>query len=194
MNKLVVMAAASLLAWQVGGAERYADRFVWIFGWGLDKDSDVAEISRVLENAGQHRLNGAVMSFDLDTLCKKSPEYFKRLDRIKKSCEDNHLELIPSVFSIGYGGGALAHNRNLAEGLPVLDAPFLVKQGQGRLVETSAVDFKNGGFEDFTANNVKGYDFCDQPGEISFVDTEVRHSGKASLRLEKFTANQHGHG
>ena len=31
-------------------------------------------------------------------------------------------------------------------------------------------------------------------GEISYVDSEVRHSGKASLRLEHFTANPHGHG
>jgi hypothetical protein len=30
--------------------------------------------------------------------------------------------------------------------------------------------------------------------EISFVDLQIRHSGKAALRLEKFTANQHGHG
>jgi hypothetical protein len=194
MNKCVVLAVASLLAMQVGAAERYADRFVWIFGWGLEKDSDVPEISRVLETAGQHRLNGAVVSLNLDTLCKKSPDYFKRLDQIKKSCEDNHLELIPSVYSIGYGGGPLAHNRNLAEGLPVLDAPFLVKAGEARLAETTPADFKNGGFEDFNGNSVRGFDFCDQPGEISFVDTEVRHSGKASLRLEKFTANQYGHG
>jgi hypothetical protein len=25
---------------------------------------------------------------------------------------------------------------------------------------------------------LKGFDFHDQPGEISFVDTQVRHSGK----------------
>jgi hypothetical protein len=194
MKKLISFAAGCLLALNLSAAERFADRFVWIFGWGLEKDSDVSEISRILEAAGKHRLNGAVVSFDLDTLCKKSPDYFKRLDQIKKSCDDNHLELIPSIFSVGYGGGALAHNRNLAEGLPVQDAPFLVKGGEARLAETNEVDFKNGGFEEFNGNNFKGFDFCDQPGEISFADTETRHSGKASLRLEKFTANQYGHG
>jgi hypothetical protein len=100
--------AALLVALDLQAAERFADRFVWIFGWGLEKDSDVPEISSILETAGKHRLNGAVVSFGLDTLCKKSPEYFKRLDQIKKSCDNNHLELIPSVFSVGYGGGALA--------------------------------------------------------------------------------------
>ena len=194
MKKLFVWAVICLSAVTMSAAERFADRFVWIFGWNLEKDSDVQEVSHVLETAGQHRFNGAVVSFGLDTLCKKSPEYFKRLEQIKKSCEDNHLELIPSVFSIGYGGGPLAHNRNLAEGLPVIDAPFAVKAGQATLAENNPVEFKNGGFEDFTGNNPKGFDFCDQPGEVSFTDAEVHHSGKASLRLEKFTMNEHGHG
>lgn len=196
MNKLLSLVFAGLLTcpFGAGAAERYADRFVWVFGWGLEKDSDVTEISRVLQTAGQHHFNGAVFSLNLDTLCKKSPDYFKRLEQIKKSCDDNHLDLIPSVFSIGYGGGALAHDRNLAEGLPVLDAPLLVQGGEARLAESAPVEFKNGGFEEFTGNTPKSYDFCDQPGEISFIDTEVYHGGKASLRLEKFTANKDGHG
>jgi hypothetical protein len=194
MKKVALFGVFCLLALRLGAAERFADRFVWIFGWSLQNDTDVSDISRILETAGKHKLNGAVVSFDLDTLCKKSPDYFKRLDQIKKACDDNHLELIPSIFSVGYGGGALAHNRNLAEGLPVDRAPFLVKQGEARLAETNAVDFKNGGFEEFKDNKVQGFDLCDQPGEVSFVDAETRHDGKASLRLEKFTANQYGHG
>lgn len=194
MKRLLLLAGLCSFCIQIPAAERFADRFVFIFGWGLDKDSDVAEISRVLETAGQHHINGAVMSFGLDTLCKQSPDYFRRLDQIKKACEDNRLELIPSVFSVGYGGGALAHNRNLAEGLPVTDAPFVVHGGQGVLEETQPVKFVNGGFEDFTGNNMKGYNFHDQPGEISFADTQIKHSGQASLRLENFTTNQYGHG
>src|SRR5271166_5660310 len=107
MKKFVLFTAVFLSILDLKAAERFADRFVWIFGWDLGKDSDGPEISRILETAGKHRLNGAVVSFGLDTLCKKSPDYFKRLDQIQKSCETNHLELIPSVFSIGYGGGAL---------------------------------------------------------------------------------------
>jgi len=194
MKKSLLFAIASIWCAQLNAAERFADRFVFIFGWGLDKDSDVAEISRVLETAGQHRFNGAVMSCGLDTLCKHVPDYFRRLEQVKKACEDNRLELIPSVFSVGYGGGALAHNRNLAEGLPVTDAPFVVRGSEARLAESQSVQFLNGGFEEFTGNNFKGYNFHDQPGEISFVDTETKHSGKASLRLENFMANQYGHG
>ena len=178
----------SLQAWE------YADRFVWVFGWGLNRDNDVTEISRVLESASHHGLNGAILSAGLDTLCKESPDYFRRLESIQAICQTNHLELIPAIFSIGYGSAVLAHNRNLAEGLPVLDAPFVVKGAEARLETPAPMPWKNGGFEDQKENKLTGFDFYDQPGEIGFVDTEVKHSGHASLRLEHFTANPYGHG
>src|SRR5262249_10514631 len=157
MKKLLLLLC--LLSPPLLGAERFADRFVWVFGWGLNNDSDVDEIPRLLKPAGQHHLNGAVMSFNLDTLCKQSPDYFRRLDQIKKACEDNRLELIPSLFSVGYGGGALAHDPNLAEGLPVIDAPFLVQGTEARLAATNSPQLLNGGFEEFTGNKFKSFNF-----------------------------------
>lgn len=175
-------------------AANYPDRFVWIFGWNLSRDSEVAEIAKVLDAAGQHQLNGAMVSFGLDTLCKKTPDFFRRLEAVKQACERNHLELIPAIFSIGYGGAALAHDRHLAEGLPVTGAEFLVQGGEARIVPDAAARVANGGFEEFTGHKFKSFNFHDQPGEISFADTAVKHSGQASLRLENFTANPHGHG
>jgi hypothetical protein len=194
MKKLCLFWLILMSGLTLGAAERFADRFVWIFGWNLEKDSDVTEISRVLQTAGAHHFNGAVVSFGLDTLCKHSPEYFRRLEDIRRSCDTNALELIPSLFSVGYGGAALAHDPNLAEGLPVQDAPFVVAGGEGHLAETNNAFIANGDFEQVSDNKFKGFDFCDQPGEISFVDREIFHGGKASLRLENFAANPHGHG
>ena len=194
MKKLCLLACLASLVVPLCAAEAYEDRFVWVFGWGLGNDSDVVEISRLLQTAGQHGLNGAVVSFGLDTLCKQPANYFRRLEEVKRAAEQYHLELIPAIFSVGYGGGILSHDRNLAEGFPVEDAPFLVKGGGARLVASNAVQVANGGFEDYTGNKLNGFDFHDQPGEVSFVDTQVKHSGKASLRLEHFTANPHGHG
>ena len=94
----------SLLASPAAHSAPYEDRFVWIFGWSLSRDSDVEEISRIFETAAQHGINGAVVSFGLDTLCKQTPDYFRRLDEVRTACERNHLELIPAVFSVGYGG------------------------------------------------------------------------------------------
>ena len=172
----------------------YSDRFVWIFGWGLDKESDVGEITKVLDTAGEHGLNGAVFSFNLDTLSKQNADYFRRLEAIQRVCESNKLDFIPSVFSIGYGGGILSHNPNLAEGLPVVDAPFVVASNEAQFVADPNVRLVNGNFEDVAGNNFKGFGFFDQPGEISFADTEVKHGGRTSVRLQNFTANPYGHG
>ncbi len=201
LNRTMVMKHAlsagcllTLLAFSAPAAEPYPDRFVWLFGWGLDKDQDVTAISRVLDTAGKHGINGAVLSSGMDTLCRQSPDYFHRLGQIQQACERNGMELIPAVFSVGYGGGVLAHDHNLAEGLPVQDAPFVVRDGRAQFAGTSDSLLVNGGFEDFKGNQFKGFNFHDQPGEISFVDTQVKHGGQASLRMEHFTANEHGHG
>lgn len=185
---LVISTHASLTA----GA--YPDRFVWVFGWNLGQDSEVAAIGQVLDAAGQHGLNGAVVSFGLDTLCKRTPAYFRRVDEVKQACARNKLELIPAIFSVGYGGGCLAHDRNLAEGLPVNNAPFVVKGNEARFVPDDTVHGTNGGFEDFKGHKLAGFKFHDQPGEVSFVDKQVKHSGQAALRLENFGSNPHGHG
>jgi hypothetical protein len=194
MKPLILLLAILAQILSVPAAQTFPDRFVWVFGWNLGKDSDVPEIARVLESAGRHGLNGAVLSGGLDTLCQESPAYFRRLEAIQALCGTNHLELIPAVFSIGYGSGILAHDRNLAEGLPVEDAPFVVENGEAHFAPAGPAHLLNGGFEEHTGNKFKNFELCDQPGEISFADTEVKHSGQTSLRLENFTANQYGHG
>jgi hypothetical protein len=194
MKKSIVCLCLALSWLAHASAAPYPDRFVWVFGWGLGNDSDVQQVSQLLDTAAQHGINGAVVSFGLDTLCKKTPDFFRRLDQVKQACERNQIELIPAVFSVGYGGSALAHDRNLAEGVPVEDAGFVVEGSQARFRPDGATLLANGGFEEFTGNKFKGFNFHDQPGEISFADTQVKHTGQASLRLENFTANQHGHG
>lgn len=170
------------------------DRFVWVFGWGLQKDSDVTEIAKLLEKAGKSGFNGAVLSAGLDHLSLQDEAYLRRLEAIAQACRKNNLELIPAAFSIGYGGGILSHNRHLAEGLPVEDAPFVAHGGEAKFAPDPAVKMINGGFEEFSGKKLKGFNFYDQPGEVGFLDTQVFHSGKASLRMENFQSNPHGHG
>ncbi len=175
-------------------AATYPDRFVWIFGWSLASDTEVAEINRLLQSGAEHGINGAVLSAGLDSLGHRSPDYFRRLEEIKKTCDRLKLELIPAIFSVGYGGPALGVNPMLAEGIPVSDAVFLVSGSEGRLVPDPSVKMVNSSFEDVSKGVFRGYGFHDQPGTISFADTSVKHSGKTSLRMENFTANPYGHG
>lgn len=177
-----------------GFAATYTDRFVWIFGWGLEQDRDVTNMTRVLDAAAQHGLNGAVISCGLDALSRRNADYFRRLKAVQQACARDHLEMIPATFSIGYGGGILARDPNLAEGLPVEDAPFVVSGGEAKFVPDPSARLVNGGFEEVSGNRFAGMTFCDEPGKISFADKEFRHGGRTSLRLENFATDPYGHG
>ncbi len=82
----------------------------------------------------------------------------------------------------------------LLRGLPVTDAPFLVQGRSAQLVPDASARIINGGFEEFQGKRFNKFSFHDQPGVISFVDTVVKHGGKAALRMENFTAKPNGLG
>lgn len=172
----------------------YTDRWVYV-SRGLRSDSDVDFIREIVKTASEHGLNGMVLSAGLDSLSLKPPEYFDRLNKIKQICEEYRIEIIPIIFSVGYGSSVLSHNLNLAEGLPVKDALFIVKGNEARLVCDPEVKVVNGGFEETDGLNFKGYSFHDKPGQISFVDKEVFKAGRSSIRFEHFGEidPQHGH-
>jgi hypothetical protein len=178
-------------AWAQGKVYPY--RWVFVIR-NLRTDGEVAEIREIARTAASHGLNGMVLSAGLDQLQLQPAEYLERVRKVKAICDEYHLELIPQIFSAGYGGGVLGFDRNLAEGIPVKDALFVVSNGEARPVPDGGAEFVNGGLEDSKANRVQGFQAQDQPGTITFVDTGVAKEGKASLRFENFTANQYGHG
>jgi hypothetical protein len=107
----------------------------WVFiSRGLRSDQDVEDIRRIAATASENGLNGAVVSLGLDSIGLKPPEYLTRLEKVKQILQQNRLELIPNIFSAGYGGAVLAHDRNLAEGMPVQDLLYVAKGGTANLV------------------------------------------------------------
>jgi len=182
---LLTMAA---IAW----GQTYQNRWVYI-SRNLQRDTDVEDFRRVAETAAAHGLNGILFAGAFDSMEKHPEAYFRRLTEVKATAAKLKLEIIPLFNSPGYAGGILSFNRNLAEGLPVHTVYIAGKQ-EARLAPDAAVTMVNGGFEEATANKVNGYQLSESPGVISFSDREVHHSGAASLRIENFKANQHGHG
>jgi hypothetical protein len=151
-------------------------------------------VLEVVNTAADHGLNGIVLTGSFDGLDLSKPAYFARLQQVKAACAARGIEIIPILYSAGYGGSILAHNANLAEGLPVVDALFEVHGGEATLIPDPPVSAANGGFEEHTDNRMAGYGFHDQPGVLSFADTQVFHGGAAALRLEDVGRDQHGHG
>ena len=191
---LTCLAMISLVAGisQAKGGE-YPCRWVFV-SKSLHKDQDVEDIRGIVKTADEHRLNGMVLTGGFDSLDRPPADYFQRLESVKRLSAERRVEIIPIVFSAGYGGSILAHDRNLAEGLPVKDSRFVVEGKEARLKTDFPVEIPNGGFEDHAGDRAGGCRFHDQPGKVSFIDTQVFKEGKASLRFENFGQFPHGHG
>jgi hypothetical protein len=185
---LLVLAAAAMAA-----PKPLPYRWVYVVR-NLRSDRELEEIREIARTAAEHGLNGLVLSAGLDRLEKQPPDYLERVRKVKEICAQYRLELIPQIFSAGYGGNVLAFDKNLAEGIPVQAAPFVVKGGEARVEADPELRLVNGDLEEYTENRARGFQLQEQPGTVTFVDTSVTHHGKASLRFENFTANQYGHG
>lgn len=165
------------------GAHRFKDRWVYV-SRSLNQDGHMDEIRAIVDTAAAHGLNGLLLSAGFDALDLKNADYFRRLKTVRDHARQAGVEIIPLAFSVGYGGGILSHNRNLAAGLPVIDARFSVQGARTTFVPDPSATLKNGGFEAYDGNRVLDYDFHDKPGEISFIGRAVVKEGLASLRFQ----------
>lgn len=168
-------------------------RWVFSFGYGRDREN-VDKIKSLVDTAAAHGLNGLVLSsFGLDAITRWPEQDFGLLKEIDAHCKEKKIELVPTGFSVGYGGGALGHDPNFAAALP---AVINLEAKDGRIAPAPPGEnlIKNGDLEQHSDGRFSDFDFHDQPGQVSFADTEVVCSGKTSMRFENFTANQHGHG
>ena len=107
----------------------------------LRTDEDVEKIRRLARVASENGLTGVLLAIGLDSIDLKGPDYMTRLDAVKDILKQNRLEMIPNIFSGGYGGAILAHDRNLAEGFEVRDLLYTAKEGQAHLVPEVVLDY-----------------------------------------------------
>ena len=62
-----------------------------------------------------------VLAAGLDWLDRQPAEFLDRLASIRDICRQHGVEIIPDIFSVGYGGSVLAYDRNLAAVIPFVD-------------------------------------------------------------------------
>ncbi|TAM81938.1 MAG: hypothetical protein EPN47_11085 [Acidobacteria bacterium] len=160
----------------------YADRWVYV-PTGLQSEAELKRVQGIARTAASHGLNGMLLSSGFDQLDLKSQEYLGRLTSLKKWCDDLKVEIIPIGFSVGYGSGVMAHNRNLAAGVPVHRALFVAREHEAHFVPDSPAKLLNGGFEAWQGNLPAGFSIHGGPASI---DTAAFHSGKASVRFPDF--------
>ena len=180
-----LMAALVSLA-TCSGKKAYPFRWVYVTAL-LDDDAEVGRIAELARRASTHGLNGFVMFSRFDYLSLQDSVYFRRLAEVKRACDENGIEIIPRCLDLGYNDETnLHHDRNLAEGLPVIDAVFVAAKGRALPVTEPPVVVVNGGFEERVAEKVSGFRALAPLGEVIFRDEMNCREGKASLRFENF--------
>jgi hypothetical protein len=156
----------------------------------LQVTENVPKLEAILRRAQKAGYNGVVLAdYKLNILDRVPEHYFRNAEQFKKICDELKLEIIPAVMSFGYSDGILAHDPDLAEGLPCRDLPLRINDGTGVL----AVDNPNlvpGNFEERKGDTFTGWSFQDEPGSGTFADEEVKHGGKAALRIENPPGNE----
>ncbi|HJW87745.1 MAG TPA: hypothetical protein VJ440_14020, partial [Candidatus Brocadiaceae bacterium] len=170
-------------SWCEGGG--YPHRLFYVSS-KLDNDGEVGNVCSVVRSAAGAGFNGMVFSSPgLERLGVEFSGYAKRLKEVASVCKENNIEIIPMVFSLNSDDSTVFHDKNLVEGLPVKDAPFIVWNGDAVLVPDQSVRFPNGGFEDYVGDQIKLYQLQDVAVQVIFADKSVHKEGKASLRFEK---------
>jgi len=76
--------------------------------------------------------------------------YFRNLATIKQTATNLNLEIVPTVFPVGYSNDLLFHDPNLIEGLPVQDTLLVVTNGIASIQPDPPVNFPGGDFSDLT--------------------------------------------
>ncbi len=168
----------------------------WIrYSNNLSQAANMKHAKEVWDSAAKYNVNG--ISFGgANARWIRMPVYQFYVDSLvemKKFASDRNMKIIPYIMPIGSSGGPLRQNPNLASGLPVQKQKFVFEADTGRLIPKVDINPANGGFENYDGNTFPGFGI-DKPGEISFADTIVKHSGKASIRFQDFQIYDPGRG
>jgi hypothetical protein len=199
--------SAAIAGERVKAHSPYAERWVYC-STNLQVDRSVDQVIAIIERAKRSGYSGVMLSdYKLQVLDRVPDFYFRNVERVKTAAANVGIELIPAVFSIGYSNGHLASDPNLAEGLPVVDQPFVIKNkaesaarkeravksraagAQVRRLEAvldsrPAVRIRNGDFEETSGDRFGGFTFQDDPGAGTFADRSTVYHGRAACRLE----------
>ena len=127
---LLCLAARSCMPWirrrraRAARSPPYADRWLYCSA-NLQVDRSVDELIALFDRAKPQRLyrHPAMPTTSSRSSTGSPTNYFRNVEKLKAAAARARLELIPAVFSIGYSNGHLAHDPNLAEGVPVIDQP-----------------------------------------------------------------------
>lgn len=181
---LILALTVCLAAGSLRAAEPIERRWVYL-QMNLQVHENVERADEILTRAAAAGYNGAVLAdYKLNILDRVPEFYFDHARAFRKRAGELGLEIIPAVAPIGYSDGLLAHDPNLAEGIPVREAPFVVRDGAAHLATAGVELLPGGGFEEHRGHLAAGWGFQDAAGQASFIDADEKQSGRSALRWD----------
>ena len=132
---LILLAA---VAGEFQAAERPQLEHRWIYlSTNLLVEENVEKDMALLRRAAEAGYTGVVLTDAKFIRWDGLPErYVHNVERVRRACRELNLDCIAAVCPIGYSSGLLSRDPNLAAGLPVVDAPFVAREG--RLIPADA--------------------------------------------------------
>jgi len=160
-------------------------RWLFIFR-DLTDTAKFTDTMSLLPRAQKAGYNAIVVSDKhLYQLDRASPAYIESLKLLQRTAAFYGMDLIPICMPMGYAGGLLDYDRNLAEGLPVKDALFAAHHGTLSLDADPPVAVTNGDFETASGDALPGWHYQMGIGLSAFADHNVAHTGGSSMRIER---------
>jgi hypothetical protein len=131
-------------------AEPLDIRELWLYCPGnLLVDENIDRLEGIWRRAAAAGYTHVLLGDSKFCRLHEMPErYFANVDRLKRLAGELRLEIVPAVFPIGWSNDILSQDPNLAEGLPVRDALFIVQDGEARLAADPPVELRGGDFAD----------------------------------------------
>ena len=120
-------------------------------------DAEADRVIGLLERAAKAGYTHALITDSkFSRLETVTGSYRPNVARVKETAKRLKVELVPCVYPVGYSNDLLFHNPNLAEGLPVKDALYMVRDGVAKIEADPPVSLPGG-----TMNDRDGWDFID---------------------------------
>ena len=160
-------------------AEPVKERWVYLPA-NFQVDEKAEEIARLIQRAGKagytHTL---VADSKFSRLATVMPNYVPNVEKVKAAAKEAEVEIVPALFPVGYSNDMLFHDPNLAEGLPVKDAPYVVKGGEAKIQADPQASLPGGAM-----NDRSGWGSID---ENIVAEDGTMHSGptEANARIQR---------
>lgn len=151
MKRFLLILVSGILAVSLAGAAPpFRDHWIYC-NTNLLLDKNVNDLDALFARAQSSGYNGVLLSdYKFCLLDTMDAHYFANIERTKKLAAAHKLRVVPAIFPVGYSNGLLAHDPNLAEGLPVKDALFTVHAGEARAEQDPSLRLRNSELHDWS--------------------------------------------